>query len=219
MKKGQEKKMTRRDFVTCSPCCIWASMKNGAPHSRLSSFPFHGPSVSIPSPPISTTGWGGVRSKGAAAENKIPPVATHPAGVLINNVLRLNPERRDYLPIFDRRGKEVTVGDISCLSCHSFYMWDHRLRKQGPMENIDGDATTSFLRTSPQNLVCIDCHGEEAIWRYTYFHSIQKRKLLMRNQVVKPIANGTHVVNKSPHPAPHSDTQPPEGQFNTNTRK
>lgn len=117
-------------------------------------------------------------SKGAAADNKIPPVATHPGGVLINNILRLNQERKDYIPIFDSHGKEVTVGDLSCSSCHSFYMWDHQRPVQGPDENIEGDAATSFLRTSTQNLVCIDCHGEEAIWRYTYFHSIQKRRLL-----------------------------------------
>jgi predicted CXXCH cytochrome family protein len=117
-------------------------------------------------------------TKGGIAEDKIPPVAMHPAGQLINNIITFGNQETDYIKIFDTNWKEVNVGDLSCSSCHSFYRWDHRIRKQGPGNNIEGDANTSFLRTSSDKTVCIDCHGETAIWRYTYFHSLQKRERL-----------------------------------------
>jgi hypothetical protein len=117
-------------------------------------------------------------SKGMAAEDKIPSVATHPKGKLITNIMRFNNQRRGYTPIFNDTGQEVTVGDLSCSSCHSYYMWDPRVKEKGSFKNIEGNANTSFLRTNIYDTVCSDCHGEEAIWRYTYFHSVQKRKML-----------------------------------------
>jgi predicted CXXCH cytochrome family protein len=117
-------------------------------------------------------------SKGEIAENKIPPVATHPAGQLINNMMTYNKDGLGYIKIFDSNWKEVNVGDLSCSSCHSFYRWDHHLRQQVSGKNIEGNADTSFLRTSSDKTVCIDCHGETAIWRYTYFHSREKREML-----------------------------------------
>jgi hypothetical protein len=117
-------------------------------------------------------------SEGAAAESKVPPVATHPPGQLISNINSYTGKRKGYIPIFDINSKEVNVGDISCTSCHSFYQWDHRVSKKGENKNIEGDANTSFLRTSSDKTVCIDCHGQEALWRHTYFHSTQKRNQL-----------------------------------------
>jgi len=121
-------------------------------------------------------------SKGEVAENKIPHVATHPEGMLITNIMRSNDQRKGYTPIFDDKGQEVSVGDLSCSSCHSYYLWDPRIEGKGPYKNVEGDAETSFLRTIIDHTVCSDCHGEEAIWRYTYFHSIQKRKILKLRQ-------------------------------------
>lgn len=115
-------------------------------------------------------------SKDGSAKEKIPPVAIHPEGQLISNIMSFNNQGKGYLPIFDGNGKEVNVGDLSCSSCHSFYMWDHRSREKGPHKNIEGNASTSFLRISSDSTFCADCHGEEAIWRYTYFHSTQKRE-------------------------------------------
>ena len=120
----------------------------------------------------------GCHSKGGIAEDKIPPTATHPAGKLITNIM--TPENRSagYIKLFDGNWEEISAGDLSCSSCHSFYRWDHRVEKPGLGINIEGDADTSFLRTSSDQTVCIDCHGETAIWRYTYFHSSKKREML-----------------------------------------
>jgi predicted CXXCH cytochrome family protein len=120
----------------------------------------------------------GCHSKGGPAEGKIPAVATHPKGKLIDNVLTLNDRPAGTIKIFDDHWKETRVGDLSCSSCHSFYQWDHRKRKPGPGRNVEGNADTSFLRVSRHNLVCTECHGETAIWRYLYFHSLKKRAML-----------------------------------------
>jgi predicted CXXCH cytochrome family protein len=120
----------------------------------------------------------GCHSKGGPAEEKIPPVATHPKGMLINNILTITHRPTGYIKLFNDRWKEARAGDLSCSSCHSFYQWDHRVRNPGPGKNVEGNADTSFLRASSGNLVCTDCHGETAIWRYLYFHSLKKRAML-----------------------------------------
>jgi predicted CXXCH cytochrome family protein len=120
----------------------------------------------------------GCHSKGGIAENKVPLTETHPAGLLINNIMTFDNHQTDYIKLYDDNWKEVNVGDLSCSSCHSFYRWDHRTRARGPGKNIEGDAENSFLRTSSDKTVCIDCHGETAIWRYTYYHSPQKREMI-----------------------------------------
>ena len=122
----------------------------------------------------------GCHSKGGVAKNKIPPVATHPKGKLIDNIFTFNNQGKDYIKIFDNHWKEVHVGNLSCSSCHSFFQWDHRIRKAGVGRNVEGNADTSFLRASSDKNVCIDCHGQTAIWRYLYFHSIQKRAMLRK---------------------------------------
>jgi len=120
----------------------------------------------------------GCHSKEGIAENKIPPVTMHPPGQLINNIMRADNQPTGYIKLFDADWQEVNAGDLSCSSCHSFYRWNHRLTEQGPGKNIEGNVYTSFLRTSSDKTVCIDCHGERAIWRYTYFHSLEKREML-----------------------------------------
>jgi predicted CXXCH cytochrome family protein len=120
----------------------------------------------------------GCHSTGGVAKDKIPAVATHPKGKLIDNIFTFNNRGTGYIKIFDDHWKEVQVGNLSCSSCHSFYQWDHRIKKPGVGRNVEGNADTSFLRTSSDKTVCIDCHGNAAIWRYLYFHSVQKRAML-----------------------------------------
>lgn len=117
-------------------------------------------------------------NKNGIAKDKVPPVASHPRGKLIDNIRTYTGKPTGYIKIFDKNWKEVNVGDLSCSSCHSFQWWDHRVRKPGPGKKVEGNADTSFLRTASDRTVCIDCHGQTAIWRYLYFHSLQKRKML-----------------------------------------
>jgi predicted CXXCH cytochrome family protein len=120
----------------------------------------------------------GCHSKGGVAKDKTPAVATHPKGELIDNIFTFNSQATGYIKIFDNHWKEIQVGNLSCSSCHSFYQWDRHIKKPGLGRNVEGNADTSFLRTSSDKTVCIDCHGEAAIWRYLYFHSPAKRAML-----------------------------------------
>lgn len=120
----------------------------------------------------------GCHSEDGPAKGKIPPMATHPKGMLINNFFTATSRSTGYIMIFDDRWKETQAGDLSCSSCHSFYRWDHRSEKPGPGKNIEGNADTSFLRSSSDKVICKDCHGQTAIWRYLYFHSNEKRDML-----------------------------------------
>ncbi len=111
-------------------------------------------------------------SKGNLAEKKVPAVATHPAGKLVNNILRFNEKGTNYTPLFGADGEEVNVGDISCPSCHNPHQWGPLLEEAVAGKKPNGNSVTSFrfLRNMSYNAVCRECHGPEAIYRYLYFH-------------------------------------------------
>lgn len=110
---------------------------------------------------------------GSNAQNKIPRTAVHPKGKLINNILWFDKKNKDYTLIFDKNGREVNTGDISCPSCHNAHRWNLEDNKsgQGTPRRLEG----SFLRTLSFKTVCVDCHGSEALVRYQYFHDPEKR--------------------------------------------
>jgi len=62
-------------------------------------------------------------SGGNMAENRVPPVATHPAGKLITNVMEFSKEGQGYTPLFGPDGKERRSGNLSCPSCHNAHQW------------------------------------------------------------------------------------------------
>lgn len=117
----------------------------------------------------------GCHSKGNVAEKKIPAIATHPENSLVNNILRCDRDAIDYTPIYDKLGKEINVGNISCPSCHNAHQWSPGLKKKGEGKNIEGNATNSFLRNVSYNNICIDCHGLDALFRFKYFHDPDER--------------------------------------------
>jgi predicted CXXCH cytochrome family protein len=115
-------------------------------------------------------------SKNGSAKNKIPRITSHPEDQLITNVGRDNKGELNYFPLYDKgSGKEVTVGDISCPSCHNVHKWHPRLQAKGKGKNIEGTATSSFLRQQTFSLLCIDCHGLDALFRFKYYHDPQER--------------------------------------------
>ena len=121
----------------------------------------------------------GCHSKGNIAEKRIPLIATHPSGKLITNVMRYNPKKSGYTPLFDETGQEKNVGDISCPSCHNVHQWSPLMK--------DGSAGRyKFLRTTSDNTFCADCHGPDAILRYLYFHDPQKRYGSKRRPTTPP---------------------------------
>ncbi len=112
-------------------------------------------------------------SEGNIAANKIPLIATHPEGKLITNIMQFNAEKKDYTLIFDKTGKEVNVGNLSCPSCHNAHR--QSLRGNRVKDHSGSDLMEKFLRTLSHKTVCSDCHGPEALFRYQYFHDPVKR--------------------------------------------
>lgn len=116
-------------------------------------------------------------SSTGVAKAKVPFVASHPEDKLIINIGRDRPGKPNYFPIFHRRtGALITVGDISCSSCHDVHQWDPKFTQKGAGENIEGRVTNSFLRMQTYSIMCVDCHGLDALFRFKYYHDSRKRK-------------------------------------------
>ncbi|WP_456473377.1 cytochrome c3 family protein [Desulfolithobacter sp.] len=114
--------------------------------------------------------------RGDLAESKVPRVDSHPEGMLITNVGRNIEGKPNYFPLYDNRtGKKVTVGDIACASCHEVHQWDPRYDRIGAGVNVEGRATNSFLRKQTYSIMCIDCHGLDALFRFKYYHNSKQR--------------------------------------------
>ena len=128
-------------------------------------------------------------SKGNIAERKIPLIATHPEEKLINNIMRSTRGAIDYTPIYDKKtGEEVNVGNISCPSCHNAHQWSPLAKQKGVGQNLEGNATNSFLRNVSYNNICIDCHGLDALFRYKYYHDPAERvevRRPLRPEIIK----------------------------------
>ena len=115
-------------------------------------------------------------SEGGSAKNRIPRVASHPKDKLIINAGRDIKGRLDFFPIFHQTsGKLLPVGDISCPSCHNAHQWDSRIPAKGKGVNLEGNATTSFLRSQAMRVLCLDCHGPDALLKIKFFHDPSKR--------------------------------------------
>lgn len=119
-------------------------------------------------------------NKNGKAKAKIPPALRHPNNVIAwsGAIRQLNNEHKlPDIEVFDSKGKHARVGIISCPSCHNPHKWNPRTDKKGSGKNIEGNALTSFLRNyNSEYIVCADCHGKDAIFRYKYFHGTTSRK-------------------------------------------
>ncbi|UCD77935.1 MAG: hypothetical protein JSW26_21370 [Desulfobacterales bacterium] len=116
-------------------------------------------------------------SKNGSAGNKIPRIASHPQGKLITNVGRNTRGRANYFPLFDETtGQLVTVGNISCPSCHNAHQWSTINPSQGSGVKTGSSADNSFLRVQSRNFPCMDCHGPDGLFKYLYFHDPGKRR-------------------------------------------
>jgi len=93
--------------------------------------------------------------------------------ILITNILGYL-SGKSYTPLFNNKGEKVTAGKISCPSCHNVHKWnlEEKSSDDGERKKLPG---AKFLRTESYNLVCIDCHGQDALYRYMFFHSPSSR--------------------------------------------
>lgn len=119
-------------------------------------------------------------NKDGPASTKIPPALQHPKTVTVWS----EQARKIYkdhsipvIPVFDQQAQRSESGSITCASCHDPHTWSAKQQKQKSRnKNVEGDAMSSFLRNANSSyIVCADCHGEDAIYRYKYFHSEASR--------------------------------------------
>jgi predicted CXXCH cytochrome family protein len=116
-------------------------------------------------------------SKGNMAENRTPPIAIHPSEKLITNVVEFSEEGQGYTRLFGPDGKERKSGNLSCPSCHNAHQWGIPIDRAAIGNKPKGNLTKSFrfLRPMSYNAVCRECHGDEGILRYMFFHDPQRR--------------------------------------------
>ena len=109
-------------------------------------------------------------SENGSAKNKIPRIASHPQGKIVD-LGKAIPGKVEYLPLFDdTSGEAVNVGSISCPSCHNVHQWDPQSPTKGKGVNLEGNATNGFLRIRSPHLMGKDCHGFEALVKFKFFH-------------------------------------------------
>jgi predicted CXXCH cytochrome family protein len=110
------------------------------------------------------------------ASDKLVTGYTHPRefGTLTPPARGLGPWL-DF-PLFTKDGPSKTVGHIDCFTCHDPHKWSYRKDLQTPGKNAEGNDLTSFLRNPSQRTLCTDCHGENTLWKYNYYHDPVKRK-------------------------------------------
>lgn len=104
-------------------------------------------------------------------QDKVVKYYYHPKkDVIVRNLDR--PGRAGDWPIFDSRGKKVSVGgEIACETCHDPHVWS-KWSDKVPGKPTEGNALNSFLRNKDlRGSICVDCHGLDALYRYKLFHT------------------------------------------------
>lgn len=109
------------------------------------------------------------------AAAKVPEQTRHPQQVNIwSPQLRqqIYAKKVPQILAFDKQGRRTKFGAITCASCHNPHQWQADSKKPGTGKLREGDAMNSFLRSNhSENIVCQDCHGNDSIYRYKYFHA------------------------------------------------
>lgn len=117
----------------------------------------------------------GCHSSDGPAPNKIPRIASHPKSDIVT-LGRHQKGRSNYFPVFAADSPNpVVTGNISCLSCHNPHRWRSDSDRTGSGANREGDVGSSFLRAKSMTLPCKECHGRDAIYKYSFFHDEKKR--------------------------------------------
>ena len=113
------------------------------------------------------------------AKAKVPVELTHPEQIMAwSDRLRqfIGAKILPHIPVFSDLGYPQNMGKITCTSCHDPHRWNSR-HTSAPGKNTEGTVLDSFLRNSnSENIVCADCHGRDALFRYKYFHSKTSRR-------------------------------------------
>lgn len=107
----------------------------------------------------------GCHQAGACAADRVPTHTDHPDVPLLNPT---EPGDPDYMPTFDRQGRPVRDGSISCLTCHE----PHAAAAIGRADHAPPGRM--FLRPAAHQSLCVACHGVETLWRFLYYHNVSR---------------------------------------------
>lgn len=113
-------------------------------------------------------------------KTKVPPNKLHPKRLVSVNETRNfdNRDRNIIPPVFGLEGKPSSIGNISCPTCHNPHQWKPDKAEKGIGKNLEGNVLSSFLRHKyTEYFLCSDCHGEDSIFRYKYYHWDNSRKI------------------------------------------
>jgi predicted CXXCH cytochrome family protein len=131
-------------------------------------------------PEVAETLCRSCHAQGQVGEAKLPLESRHPSKVTVwSHALRerFRPKAGADLPVYGPDGKPAATGILTCPSCHNPHRWRADQAQEGPGRNTEGDVMSSFLRTDDSAyIVCADCHGQDALFRYKYFHGRSSRK-------------------------------------------
>jgi len=123
----------------------------------------------------------GCHLENKCAAQKIPKYGLHPDRLF----MAMNRETSDSLsssvatdrfPLYTDRGERSATGNIVCSTCHDPHLWSYRQAGKGPGAESEGSAFNSFLRENVAAAFCAACHGQEAIYKYKYYHQDKGRK-------------------------------------------
>lgn len=94
--------------------------------------------------------------------------------------------RDKNMPLLDEREQNTELGRISCVTCHDPHVFDPRQHQAKSVpnmelstnrENREGTHSDSFLRhKGVTGTFCVDCHGQEGLVRYQYFHDAHRAR-------------------------------------------
>ena len=113
-------------------------------------------------------------------KTKVPPNKLHPKRLVPVNAQRHfdNRDKNIIPPVFDVNGRASDIGNISCPTCHNPHQWEPNKAEIGKGKNLEGNVFSSFLRHRyTEYFICSDCHGEDSIFRYKYYHWDNSRKV------------------------------------------
>jgi hypothetical protein len=119
----------------------------------------------------------GCHSPGEIAEKHIPQYGLHPKEKVMGggSSIPFGQVKKEF-PLFTDTGEVTENGNIVCSTCHNPHQWDPHVEAKGPGQETEGNVTNSFLRTNLLKNFCSECHADDVLFKYKYFHSHIGRK-------------------------------------------
>lgn len=84
-------------------------------------------------------------------------------------------EMPEDFPLYADNGSRSLSGNIVCSTCHDAHVWDRNDPGAAPGVPSEGTIANSFLRSYVSFSFCAQCHGEETLYRFRFYHTERGR--------------------------------------------